>query len=243
MSRLKTFRKKIFKNPISQKFIGLILAGYVKLVYETARVHIINGHEADSFWSADKTKRKPFILTIWHSHLVFAKMGWQDSRPAYGLMSQSGDGRILSVVCRIMGLRFILGSTSKGAVSALKQMIRLARKGESFIITPDGPRGPNQVFQPGAVEVARLSGIPIIPAAFASTQGWQFNTWDKFTLPGLFNDVVVVYGEPVYVSKSDDIDQTCQHLQQTMARLHERAKAHAATFKNYRDHDKKKSDK
>jgi len=37
-------------------------------------------------------------------------------------------------------------------------------------VTPDGPRGPRCIAHPGVVELAKLTGLPIIPLTFAASK-------------------------------------------------------------------------
>lgn len=228
MSRLKTFRKKIIKHPATHVVLGALLAMYVRLVYLTARVEISSEADLSDFWAKQQKDRKSFVLPIWHSHLLFAKMAWQDKRRAYGLMSQSQDGRVLGVICRLMGMHVIFGSTSKGAVAGLKKMIRLARQGHSFVITPDGPRGPCQVAQPGVVEIARYSHAPIVPVGVGCQGCWYLKTWDTFCVPKPFCKVFVYYGNPIYVDRKASVEVVRKQVEDTMRTLHKQAQERVA---------------
>jgi lysophospholipid acyltransferase (LPLAT)-like uncharacterized protein len=79
-------------------------------------------------------------------------------------------------------------------------MVRACRKGYHLGITPDGPLGPREEVKPGTIELARLAGTPIIPAAFAATRGKFLRTWDRFLIPYPFGRMVFVFGEPIVVS-------------------------------------------
>ncbi len=75
------------------------------------------------------------------------------------------------------------------------------------MITPDGPQGPLCRVQPGVVHLAAKSSSPVIPAAFSASRKVSLKSWDKFIIPIPFSRALVVYGEPVYVSKKDDIEE------------------------------------
>jgi lysophospholipid acyltransferase (LPLAT)-like uncharacterized protein len=48
-----------------------------------------------------------------------------------------------------LGLSVVTGSSSKGGAHALREMIRLLKRGFRIGITPDGPRGPRMRVQMG----------------------------------------------------------------------------------------------
>jgi lysophospholipid acyltransferase (LPLAT)-like uncharacterized protein len=51
----------------------------------------------------------------------------------------------------------------------------------------------------GAVNVARLSGVPVIPVAFGTTRGRCLSTWDRFLLAWPFGRGIIVWGDPIRV--------------------------------------------
>ena len=57
---------------------------------------------------------------------------------------------------------------------AMREIIRAARERMSFAFTPDGPRGPARVASEGVVYAAQMTGLPIVPIAFAEEPqpGW-----------------------------------------------------------------------
>ncbi len=96
------------------------------------------------------------------------------------------------------GFHAILGSTTRKGFSGFKQMVKAH---ESDIgIVPDGPRGPRQQVQIGVIELARLTGRPIIPVTFNASRRKIFNTWDRFLLPYPFSRGVFIWGEPIVVN-------------------------------------------
>ena len=48
---------------------------------------------------------------------------------------------------------------------------------------------------------AQLSGVPVIPLAYAARPARVLRTWDKFVLVPPFARIVVVVGTPVYVPR------------------------------------------
>jgi lysophospholipid acyltransferase (LPLAT)-like uncharacterized protein len=49
------------------------------------------------------------------------------------------------------------------------------------------------------IELARLTGRPIVPITFNASKRKIFNTWDRFLLPYPFSRGVFIWGEPIVV--------------------------------------------
>jgi lysophospholipid acyltransferase (LPLAT)-like uncharacterized protein len=85
-------------------------------------------------------------------------------------------------------------------------MLRAVRQGRDIGFTPDGPRGPARVTQPGSVAAARALGIPIVPVAFGAARAWKLRTWDRFVVPQPFSRALLVYGPPLTIGAGEEID-------------------------------------
>lgn len=163
------------------------------------------------------------ILAFWHNRQAYPLYYYRNSNVST-LVSQSRDGEIITQVIYRFGLKASRGSSSRAAVAGLMSQIRFLNKGVSVAFTPDGPRGPNQVAKPGIVELAKLSGKPIIPVAFSSSRHIRFRGWDAFMLPLPFGTVRMVVGNripPPPESTSDLIQDTCNKLTEEMNRITE----------------------
>ena len=93
----------------------------------------------------------------------------------------------------------MIGSTTRGGVAALKAMIREIRSGRDVAFTPDGPRGPRFRVQPGIVQAAASTGVPILPVGYAVSRVKRLRSWDRFTIPKPFGRAIVLRGEPIEV--------------------------------------------
>ncbi|MEN6633913.1 MAG: DUF374 domain-containing protein, partial [Candidatus Polarisedimenticolia bacterium] len=98
-------------------------------------------------------------------------------------------------------------------------MVRAVRGGSDIGFTPDGPRGPSRVVQPGCVAAARLLKAPIVPVAFAADRAWKLRSWDRFVVPKPGARALLAYGEPFVVGPDDDIDDAARRLGEEMAAL------------------------
>ena len=80
------------------------------------------------------------------------------------------------------------------------------KKGFPGALTVDGPKGPAHVVKPGIIEIARLCQCAILPLSPYAEKSWVFlKSWDQFRIPKPFTRIIVVIGEPIYIS--EDIER------------------------------------
>ncbi|HXH72680.1 MAG TPA: lysophospholipid acyltransferase family protein [Mariprofundaceae bacterium] len=156
----------------------------------------------------------PYILSFWHARILmmpYAYKGWNGSM----LISEHRDGAYIADAVQLMGIESSRGSSTRGGARALLEMIKLARQGRALGITPDGPKGPREVVQPGTVQLAKKTGLPLRAVCYATKRHKRANSWDRFYLPLPFTRGVFVIGEPVYAD-SDDDEENLRRFQQAM---------------------------
>ncbi len=94
-------------------------------------------------------------------------------------------------------------------------------------LTVDGPHGPPLVVKQGIILLASQTGAPIVPMAVASCPRMTLSTWDAMHIPLPFSRIVYLFGEPLYVPRTDDeelLDDHLRELQGHMMALTERAR-------------------
>jgi lysophospholipid acyltransferase (LPLAT)-like uncharacterized protein len=143
-------------------------------------------------------------LAFWHGRLLMIPMAWQRFAPMHMLISSHRDGRIIADAVTYFGVDSIAGSTRRGGPAALRAMLKWLAAGECVGITPDGPRGPAATASTGIVNIARLSGAPIVPIAFATSRHRVLRSWDRFHLAYPFGRGVFLWGEPIAVARELD---------------------------------------
>ncbi len=109
------------------------------------------------------------IIAFWHGRQLMMPLAYRGSR-AHVLISRHRDGELIHRIVRRFGLHSVRGSTTRGGAAALRQLIRLGRSGVDLAVTPDGPRGPRQVAQIGVIQLAKATGLPIVPLTFSCTK-------------------------------------------------------------------------
>lgn len=108
----------------------------------------------------------------------------------------------------------------------MKEILHKAKSGYDIAFTPDGPRGPGQKAQPGVIQIAKFTGLPIIPASFSASRRKVFASWDRFLVPIPFSRGVFIYGDPIFVEKNPDLDYAEEkrvHLEEILNRITDQA--------------------
>jgi len=109
------------------------------------------------------------IIAFWHARQLMMPLTYRGSA-AHILISQHQDGEIIARIVERFGLHTVRGSSTRGGALALRELIRLGRSGTDLVVTPDGPKGPRQVAKPGVIQLAKATGLPIVPLAFGCSK-------------------------------------------------------------------------
>jgi hypothetical protein len=196
------FVKRILRSDAFQWTAVIPAATYLQFVMWTGR-----------FDRAPFPIPEPYILAMWHGRLNMLPMLRGSGKPLIALISGHRDGQIISKAGNVFGIQTAVGSSSKGGMRAAREMLRLARDGHSLFVTPDGPRGPRMhIGNDGILDLARLTGLPILPVAVSLQRGKLLQSWDRLMLPGLFSKIAIRFGEPIIVDASADRAETRARL-------------------------------
>jgi len=138
------------------------------------------------------------------------------------MISASRDGELITTIGRFFGYTAVRGSSSKGGQEATREMVEHLKACKRCAITPDGPRGPRREVKMGTVNIARLTGCPVVPFGFAAERCWRLKSWDRFIIPKPFSRAVFVYGEPIRVPAEGGEDEAyLQKIQKELDRVTE----------------------
>ena len=173
-----------------------------------------------------RSGRQP-IMAFWHGRILPATVYFR-RRGIVVITSENFDGEWIAGIIERFGYGTARGSTSRGAVKALVQLKRDMAAGKPAAFTLDGPRGPAQVAQPGAVWLAKATGNPIVPFHIESDRHWTATSWDHTQIPKPFSDVAIAIGEPIDVpSEADEatLEQARLTLEARLKSLEARALA------------------
>ena len=174
---------------------------------------------AEHYDAVRQSGRQP-IMAFWHGRILSATCYWR-RRGIVVITSENFDGEWIAGIIERFGYGTARGSTSRGAVKALVQLRRDMAAGRPAAFTLDGPRGPANVAQPGAVWLAKATGNPIIPFHIEANRAWTLRSWDRTQIPKPFATVAIAIGEPFGVSEDADADG----LEAARVQLEERLRA------------------
>jgi lysophospholipid acyltransferase (LPLAT)-like uncharacterized protein len=177
---------------------------------------------AEHLTAMDGTGRHP-ILALWHGRILPATFYFKD-RGIVAMTSENFDGEWIARIMARFGYGAARGSTSRGGANALRQLVRDV-KSHSVAFTLDGPRGPAEVAQPGAVWLAKATGNPLVPFHTEAASSWTLKSWDRTQIPKPFTTVAIAIGEPLYVpreAREAALEQWQTKLERSLAECRKR---------------------
>ncbi len=192
-----SFKKKLLKFSVTQKFLAFIGYLYILFVGITSKIEINNGEYSNKMWN----EKKPFILAFWHSQLMMIGFVWKSKSVLNMLASSHSDGRFGAYIAGHFNFRNI-SIEAKNKSPSLRQIFKLLNDGKYLGVTPDGPRGPNQKVSDGIIKIAINSQVPIIPLGFASNKNIKLKSWDSFLITYPFSKCNFVWGDPISIPSS-----------------------------------------
>ena len=163
---------------------------------------------------------KNMIFVSWHNRLLvlpyYYYFLYKFSNLAM-MVSQSKDGEIMKRLLEKYKIEAIRGSSSRGGSSAVKTMIRIAKSGKDTAVALDGSKGPCYEVQPGALLLAQITGLPLIPLTYDTTCKKVLSTWDKMIIPMPFGHIHAKFADPIFVPRdTKDLEPYRLKLQETM---------------------------
>ena len=200
------FVKRILRSNAFQTFISYPLAGYFQFVTWTGKID-----------RPAPPVPGPFIMAMWHGRLIMLPMLRVGAKPLVALISGHRDGRIISKVGAHFGIMTVTGSSSKGGMRAVRELMRFGRDGHCLFVTPDGPRGPRMHVNEGVLDIARLTGLPIVPVTVGPQRAVVFKSWDRLFLPLPFSKVVIRWGAPITVDADTDRAAAAAELEASLS--------------------------
>lgn len=216
-----------FAGSVASAFISF----YIWLVFRTCRWEFIGRENSDAL----EREAGGFIVAFWHQRLLLgAAVRRETKKRVFMLISAHRDGEIIANGVAPFGVEFIRGSAAnpkkkdkaKSGAPALAQMLAALKDGHVVGVTPDGPRGPRGVAQPGVIRLAQMSGAPILPAAYSVSGGRFLKSWDRFLLARPFSKGCFLAGEPIRIPKNatpEEIEEKRQLLQKALTEAADRA--------------------
>jgi len=160
------------------------------------------------------------ILAFWHGRGVLASPFYRPGNTT-ALVSASEDGSMATTILEKLGYEIIRGSSSRGGVRALREMLACLERGKHVALTPDGPQGPMHSMSPGAAFMSRATGVPVLPIGLGIDRARRLDTWDRYTLPRLGSQLVTSCGEPIQVPREASGEALAEYSSRIRAAIRE----------------------
>jgi lysophospholipid acyltransferase (LPLAT)-like uncharacterized protein len=188
--------------------LGRLMAAYVRLVAATARMEGPRGTQAQ------------VVLAFWHEYNFVAAVAAYRLRrglPHVSFSTQTFRGEVMNAMLASIGAGSVpLPAEGDRAEAARlsRELARLGRKGATVVVSPDGPEGPYRRAKPGALIVARESGLPLQPWAVRAQPSIRLRRrWDRHVVPLPFGRLRIVEAEPIHVGPREPIRPLLARLQ------------------------------
>lgn len=224
-TKIKKTVRSMFYSDFFQELISTLIFLYVKLVYHTSRVNYLH----QDFLLDRVSGNQAVILSFWHHRLVmmpFVTYAIRKANPNYrsaALSSNHGDGGLLAKILIKFGLINIHGSSRHGRKASrginlanFKKIFQVLKENSNLVITPDGPRGPSQKINGEIINIAKISGVPILPVSCSVSKYFRLNSWDRLIIPLPFSNICYAFDDLIWVGKDDDKEQLNQLLETKM---------------------------
>jgi len=137
------------------------------------------------------------IYLFWHEYILFPFYLRGNCNLAM-LLSRHRDAEVLSHAARHMGFETVRGSTNRGGVAAIRQLLKRSRR-MHLTLTPDGPRGPRRRMAPGPIYLAGKLGLPMVLLGLGYDRPWRVNSWDRFAIPRPYSRARFICGPEIHV--------------------------------------------
>jgi lysophospholipid acyltransferase (LPLAT)-like uncharacterized protein len=219
--------KAFLRSDGVQAFLGWLLGTYLRVVLRTVRWTHENVACVEPAL-ADDTRGA--IALFWHGRiplcLATAPQWWRKRTKA--LISPSADGEFIARALAMSGFPAIRISTAKPgdtakmrqAVAGIREATNWVAGGGALVVTPDGPRGPNEIIAEGALQIAKRSGQPVFLMGIAAAPSTQMaSTWDQVMFAAPFGRGAVVWEGPLYVPADADDPAIAGLIEDWSARL------------------------
>jgi lysophospholipid acyltransferase (LPLAT)-like uncharacterized protein len=200
--------------------IGRLMAAYVRLVASTTRI------------DGAPVTQDQVVLAFWHEYnLVAATAAYKLRRgsPHVSFSTQTFRGEVMNALLAAIGAGSVplpAEGERAEATRLSRELARIGREGATVAVSPDGPVGPYRRAKPGALIVARESGLPIQPWAVVARPSIRMRRrWDRHIVPLPFARMRVEEAEPIRVASGEPIRPLLARLQSALDEVAARADA------------------
>ena len=139
-----------------------------------------------------------YLFATWHENVLVPVCLYGHPDMAV-LVSRHADGQLLRSLLASTGTGMVHGSSTRGGIEAVKKMVAEEFRYRHIAVTPDGPRGPRRVVQPGIIYIASRTGMLIVPTGIGFERPWRLKSWDRMAIPKPFCRARQITADPISV--------------------------------------------
>jgi len=202
-------RSFTLQQRLKASLIGIVGYFFISLIGRTIRWQSEGQGYLDEIYKSGHRA----IFTFWHGRIFPATYYWR-KRGIVVMTSMNLDGEAIAQCIQRFGYGAARGSSSRGGLRALGQLVRDIKQGKDAAFTIDGPRGPRYVAKQGPILLGFKTGAAVLCFHISLKRKIQLKSWDEFQIPLPFTTAVVLIAPPIWVPP----DATEVHLRD----LHER---------------------
>jgi hypothetical protein len=195
-----------------------LVALVIKLLMLSCRVVRMEGEQRRQ--KALSKSRGGAIYVTWHQRMSYF-FHYGGSHHVTTMISRSRDGEYAARLASWLGFRNVRGSSTRGGMRAVRELVRKIKEGEIGGMLADGPQGPAREAKMGSVMIAREAEVPLIPVLWGADRCWMFNSWDRYLVPKPFAKIAMFIGEAIWIPDSAKGNELQQYRQLLEKRLNE----------------------
>lgn len=211
-----------FKQRLSIRLADMVFYVLIAVIGRTLRF------ETDGKEHLDEVERAGGvpIMSFWHDRIFSATYYFRNRRIVV-MTSQSFDGEYIARFIQRFGYGAARGSSTRGGLGALIEMIKLVKAGAPCAFTVDGPKGPRYEAKVGPCLLSKKAGAPIVPFVIEASSFWTVNSWDKLQIPKPFSRARVFFAPSITVdpdAAEDEVNAKRDELQAALDALTEKGR-------------------
>ena len=210
---------------IKNWFIPTVIYKLIVLTNKTINLRVIGKENTNNI-----DEQSPLLYAFWHGYM-WIPVYYYRNRQYFALSSLSQDGEYMTRILRRFGWQVIRGSSTRGGSKSVLKLYKKLLKGNTTVLTPDGPTGPIYKVKPGIIYLQEKSEGEIVPLGIAIDKKIEANSWDKFNIPLPFSKTVLKIGEPIIFDDEESIEKRCQLLEEKINEVQQEAEEELAAWK------------
>jgi lysophospholipid acyltransferase (LPLAT)-like uncharacterized protein len=169
---------------------------------------------------------KPTLWVCWHeaNMIALALHGDVTARQAMAFVPPGFNGAGMRGWLEGLGITPVPLASDARRGLGLRQMEAALADGKDVLIAIDGPSGPRHKISPGAIWLAKASGVDIRPFGAAAYPALRLPRWDRLIVPLPFARICVAIGAALSPTRDDDGSGLAAEISAALDRLASRAR-------------------